>query len=138
VKAMSYSSGVRTQHVFDWVSLIWFTSVVSVAGSQGVELQVIPQVATECGKNVTLTCEASSSREMDIKLFSWLGRNKTMCQIGDGQADPEVLCENKAVASNHTLTLTLINVMPVDSGKYLCKLHSQLGPVQKSTVVTVQ
>ncbi|XP_022612657.1 uncharacterized protein LOC111230266 [Seriola dumerili] len=137
VKGTSSSSGVRTQHVFGWVSIIWFTSAVRIAGSQDVKLQTIPQVAAQCGKNVTLTCNASSSRHMDIQFFSWLANMKNVCQYGNGQTDPGALCESTANTSHHTLTLTLINVMPVSKGKYLCKLRSNLGVKSASTSVTV-
>ncbi|XP_031176932.1 uncharacterized protein LOC116065510 isoform X1 [Sander lucioperca] len=135
---MSFSSDARTQHVFGWVSIIWFTSAVSIAGSQRVELQTISQVAARCGENVTLTCDAKPSGQLKIFNFIWLAKNKSMCQYPEGQTYPEVLCESTDQPPHHSLTLTLLNVMPVDEGTYLCKLQSDLGAPSEKTVVTVQ
>lgn len=61
-----------------------------------------------------------------------------MCQYPEGQTYPEVLCESTDQPPHHSLTLTLLNVMPVDEGTYLCKLQSDLGAPSEKTVVTVQ
>ncbi|XP_040917645.1 uncharacterized protein LOC121197936 isoform X1 [Toxotes jaculatrix] len=137
VKARSFSSGVRTQHVFGWVSILWFTSAVSIAGSQDLDLKVTSPKEATCGENVTLTCEASSSQQMDIKLLSWLAKNKTVCTLADVQTNPEVLCKS-TVEKSKNLTLTLINVMPDDEGTYLCKIQSNLGPRSSQASVTLQ
>ncbi|XP_049925376.1 uncharacterized protein LOC126405615 [Epinephelus moara] len=131
---MSFSSGVRTQHVFGWVSIIWFMSAVCIIVSESVELQTISQIAAQCGNNVTLKCDAVSSHQLDIRSFEWLARDKSVCQNGHGQPDRKVLCER----GDHSLTLTLLNVMPDDQGTYLCKLRSTSGSGSKNTVVTVQ
>lgn len=135
---MDSSSGVWTQHVFSWVSIICFTSLVSVVASQGVELQTISQVAARCGENVTLTCDASSSGKLDIRSFSWLAKNESVCEYEDRNPDTKVLCESTAEPQRHILTLTLLNVMPDDQGTYLCKLRSTLGVKSKTTIVIVQ
>lgn len=102
-----------------------------------VKLQTISQVAARCGENVTLTCEATLSHQSDITLFTWLFRNKT-CQYGDRRPDPEVLCESTAkTPQTHSLTLTLLNVMPVSRGNYICKLRSKVGASSATTVVSV-
>ncbi|KAM7372171.1 hypothetical protein PAMP_009361 [Pampus punctatissimus] len=136
IKASSLSSGTRTQHVFCWVSIIWLTSAVSAA-AKAVDLQTIPKVVAQCGENVTLPCNATSSHLSDIRFFSWVGRNKTLCKY-DGQPDPEVLCESVTETTHPKLTLTLIHVMPVHQGNYLCKLHSKVGVNNQASFVTVQ
>ncbi|XP_074511313.1 cell adhesion molecule 2-like [Sebastes fasciatus] len=135
---MSFSSDVVTQHVSGWVSIIWFATAVSVAVSQGVKLQTDPQVAARCGDNVTLTCDASSSGQLDNNSLFWVASNKNVCQHREGQPDSKVLCEITAQPPHHRLTLTLPNVMPVDQGEYLCKLRSPQGAKFNKTVVTVQ
>lgn len=107
--------------------------------SQGVKLQTTSEtLSAQCGENLALTCEATSSQPLDIKLFTWLARNKTVCQYEDGQHDPEVLCESDAKAPHYQLTLTLLNVMPVHQGNYLCKIQSDRGGKSATTHVTVQ
>ncbi|KAK9534820.1 hypothetical protein VZT92_007241 [Zoarces viviparus] len=130
---MSFSSDVMTRHVFGWVSILWLTSAVSIAASQGVTLETISQVFARCGDNVTLTCDASSSG--DVKSFSWLAKNKSVCQYGDNGSS-EFLCESSA--QPYRLTLSLLNVMPVDQGTHICKLHSTSGAKSNTTHVTVQ
>ncbi|CAK6963301.1 uncharacterized protein LOC122967156 [Scomber scombrus] len=136
MKASSLSPGARTQHVFGLVAIIWFKSAVSAAG-EALELQTIPGVVAQCGDNVTLTCDASSLLLSDIRSFNWVGRNKSLCKHDD-EHDPEVLCESTAETTHHKLTLTLINVMPVHQGKYLCKLSSKIGVKYTSSFVKVQ
>ncbi|XP_069381446.1 uncharacterized protein [Paralichthys olivaceus] len=128
---------MRTQNALGWISIIWFTSVVSISVSQDVKLQVKHQVEATCGTNLTLTCEASSSRKLDIKLFSWV-RTQNKCQYGNDQPEPGVLCESSTETGHHRLNLTLLNVMPANEGKYLCKLRSNLGVDDASTSVTVR
>ncbi|XP_078125420.1 cell adhesion molecule 3-like isoform X2 [Sander vitreus] len=115
-----------------------FLSCVGVPGSRHVELQTISQVAAQCGENVTLTCDAKPSGQLKIFNFIWLAKNKSLCQYPEGQTSPEVLCESTDQSPHHSLTLTLLNVMPVDEGTYLCKLQSDLGAPSEKTVVTVQ
>lgn len=102
------------------------------------ELQTIPEVVARCGHNVTLTCDITSHLS-DIALFSWVkkGINKTLCEY-DSKHDPENLCESTADTTTKKLTLTLINVMPVHQGTYLCKLRSRSGVNNKSSFVKVQ
>ncbi|XP_068434841.1 uncharacterized protein [Clinocottus analis] len=139
MKAMSFSSGVKTGRAVGWVSVLWFSSAVAIAASQGVTLRTDAQVVTRCGQNVTLTCDANSSRRLDIKLFSWLDtNNKSVCD-GDGWHDPEVACERTTPQPLvHTLSLTLLNVMPAHQGEYACKLRSTFGAKSSRTTVTVQ
>ena len=100
-------------------------------------VQTIPRVVAQCGDNVTLTCDTSSLRLSDITLFSWVGTNKTLCEY-NGKHDPEVMCESTAETTHQKLTLTLINVMPIHHGKYLCKVRSKMGVNNNSSFVTIQ
>ncbi|XP_053298806.1 uncharacterized protein LOC128458150 [Pleuronectes platessa] len=130
---MSLCCATRTQNALGWVSIIWFTSGV-ISGIQAVDLQVQPQVEAKCRTNLTLTCKANSLQKFDIKLFSWANETKVVCRYEKYQPEPGVLCE----LSDHTLSLTLLDVMPDHEGKYLCKLHSNVGTAVASTLVTVR
>lgn len=100
------------------------------------ELHTVPQVLRpRCGDNVTLTCEATGPPQMDIKRFSWVFKNKT-CHYND--PSPKPWCESAGEPPRHSLALTLVSVMPVDQGEYMCKLHSNMGVAQNRSVVTVQ
>ncbi|KAF3846635.1 hypothetical protein F7725_003713 [Dissostichus mawsoni] len=117
MKGMSLFSDVSTQRrVFGWVSIIWFTAGIAV--SHGLELQTVSQVAAQCGENVTLTCN-----------------NKSLCQYDSQHDDPKVKCDYIDEPLPQILTLTLLNVMPTDQGKYLCKLRSIYGVMSNTTVL---
>ncbi|XP_026179832.1 uncharacterized protein LOC113140253 [Mastacembelus armatus] len=137
IKVMSFSPGVRTMCAFDCVSIIWFISAVSI-GSEGLELQATSIVVAECGKNVTLPCNISLSGNLDIKLFGWLGENTTVCQYEKSKPEIEDVCELMMESPNYRLSLTLTNVMPLNEGRYLCKLRSNMGVSSATTVVKVK
>lgn len=101
--------------------------------TDSVDLQISPDVVARCGENVTLTCNVTSKLSK-ITLFDWMGVHKTKLTRKDPQSDPEVLCQN----TTNGLSLTLLNVMPVDQGEYLCKLHSTQGTTDAKTVVKVR
>ncbi|TNN83340.1 hypothetical protein EYF80_006321 [Liparis tanakae] len=139
MKVRSSPSDVETRRAVGWVSILWFTAAVSSAAGQGVTLHTTSQEAARCGENLTLTCEASSSRPLDIKSFSWLflAKNKSVC-VADRPCDPEFVCDSAAELLVHRLSVTLLNVMPANQGDYLCKLHSTFGAKDSTTTVTVQ
>ncbi|KAK5856514.1 hypothetical protein PBY51_008103 [Eleginops maclovinus] len=136
MKGMSLSSDVSTRLVFGWVSIIWFISGIAV--SQMLNLKTVSPVAARCGENVTLTCNVSSSSEIEIKFFAWNAGNKSLCTKDGPHDDPKVKCEYIYGRQLQTLTLTLLNVMPIDQGAYSCKLRSNYGPAFHKTDVKVQ
>lgn len=100
-------------------------------------LQAVPEVKASCGQNVSLTCDASSSNgQLNIKLFSWLGKGTTWCRYKDNTTG--AVCESTGNGSHHSLTLQLTNLDLSDQGQYLCKLLSTVGVKYATTVVTVQ
>lgn len=106
--------------------------------SEDVTLHTTPPLVARCGENVTLTCDASMPQRLEIIKFYWVGRNKTLCQVEKEKHDPEVACEYAAEATDHRLTLTLINVTVVQKEKFICKLYSRKGDMSNSTYVTVR
>lgn len=137
IETTSFSSAVRARAVLGWASIIWFTSAFSMGG-QSVELEVTPEASAQCGKNLTLSCDAWSSQMLEIRLFDWLAMNQTVCSCKNKKPDPQVLCQCTEENSHHWLNLTLINVMPANEGQYLCKLRSTLGVKSATTNVKVQ
>lgn len=92
-------------------------------------------LTSQCGDNVTLKCEAAVSPQEKIKHFSLVHRNKS-CRYQDQHLRP--WCESGGEHPRWSLALTLVNVMPVDQGEYLCKLHSTMGVYYNQSVVTVR
>lgn len=72
-----------------------------------------------------------------MRYFAWVATNMT-CKYEDPQHESGFLCNSTAETSDHRLILTLLNVMPVNQGDYLCKLRSTSGMASLTTVVTVQ
>lgn len=100
------------------------------------ELKTMPRdLTSRCGDNVTLKCEATVPPQEEIKQFSWVHPNKS-CQYQDQHRKP--WCESVGEHPRWSLALTLANVMPVDQGEYLCKLHSTMGVYYNQSVVTLQ
>lgn len=100
-----------------------------------VSLQAVPQVVSKCGEQLTLTCEANSSQWLQIKTFSWLFNGQ---EYQPGKPHAEILCKRADKPPQHSLTLTILNVMPVNQGVYICKLRSNLGIKATNTTVRVQ
>ncbi|CAN9505753.1 unnamed protein product [Ophioblennius macclurei] len=141
IKAMSFSSAVRTPCVFTWVSIFCVISAVGLAVGQAVQIQTLPQVAAECGQNVSLTCDATYSQSLNIKSFSWVrdGKNGPVCKYEPNQTKQAPGCETKMIgAYHHRLILTLVDLKPNDAGKYICKFHSSQGAKSNKTYVEVQ
>lgn len=90
---------------------------------------------TRCGENVTLTCETTTP-ETEIILFEWRAKNISSQNVD--RPNPKFLCDSTAKPPKCSVNLTLLNVMPVNQGEYLCKLHSKLGVESNKTGVTVQ
>lgn len=79
-----------------------------------------------------MTCDITIRDPGGIKLFDWLANNKT-CEYGKDHADTKVVCESEP----RRLSMTVLNVMPVDQGDYLCKVRSVVGAKTIKTVLTI-
>ncbi|XP_028267716.1 titin-like [Parambassis ranga] len=116
--------------------LVWVA--VSFAVSRCVELHTLSEVSAHCGDEVTLPCDASASGQLDIKLFSWLAKNRTVCEYKQNRTEPDIQCNSSSSNSSNSLTLIINRVMPVHNGMYICKLRSTAGTDSKQTVLTVK
>uniref|UniRef100_A0A8C5EPW9 Ig-like domain-containing protein n=1 Tax=Gouania willdenowi TaxID=441366 RepID=A0A8C5EPW9_GOUWI len=103
-----------------------------------VQLHARPQVEAQCGEDVKLMCNVSSSQQMDVKVLSWVAFNRTLCEYERNRTEKEFHCETTKLKDDQTLTLKLNNVMPVNTGKYLCKVQSTGGVNSTATMVTIQ
>lgn len=73
-----------------------------------------------------LLCYVELPDPGDMKLFTWVFNNTT-CKYGETHADSKFVCQSGNVASQYTLNLTLLNLMPEDQREYLCKVRSKAG-----------
>ncbi|XP_034046549.1 uncharacterized protein LOC117528105 [Thalassophryne amazonica] len=138
-----FYSVMRTRFVLCCVYVVCFTSAVCSSrdnslSHQTMMLRTSPEVVARCGDNVTLTCDASSSQQFEIKKFIWISPEKPVCQFRGGKPDPGVVCENKSQPLQSSLSMTLINMLPAKQGEYICKLHSTLAIKDSTTIVKLQ
>ncbi|XP_034566821.1 uncharacterized protein LOC117831991 isoform X2 [Notolabrus celidotus] len=102
--------------------------------SEALELHTVPSVTARCGDTITLTCEANSSRQMDIKSFMWMNNGKTLCKYEEGNPQMNGPCE---FSPPNKLILTLTNVMPSMEFEHLCKIRTTAGVKESKTLVSV-
>lgn len=97
-----------------------------------VRLSVSPQITAEYGKPATLRCNISSKSpgELEVKHMKW-SQNKTLCSISSEgnvtthreHSPSDFQCEFK----DRQLSLVFKSVQPLDIGRYMCKLQSNMG-----------
>ncbi|KAL6102683.1 uncharacterized protein ACO6RY_02244 [Pungitius sinensis] len=134
MKVMGFSCDGTTRRVSGWVSILGFISAVGIAVSRGLELNTTPHVVATCGEKVTLPCVASSPGQLNIRSFLWMAKNESVCSLE--HVVPGVGCQH--ATSDHSLNLTLLEVMPVHQGDYFCKVRSTQGTQSGTTTVTVE
>ncbi|XP_037331962.2 uncharacterized protein LOC119220230 [Pungitius pungitius] len=134
VKVMGSSGDGTTLRVPGWVSILGFISAVGIAVSHGLELNTTLRVVATCGERVTLPCVASSPGQLNIRSFLWMAKNQSVCSLE--HVGPGVRCDR--APGDHSLNLTLLDVMPVHQGDYFCKVRSTQGTQSGTTTVTVQ
>ncbi|XP_028311502.1 uncharacterized protein LOC114468674 isoform X2 [Gouania willdenowi] len=131
---MSFPFAMRTRRVL----IFCLFSVIAIVDCLIVQLHARPQVEAQCGEDVKLMCNVSSSQQMDVKVLSWVAFNRTLCEYERNRTEKEFHCETTKLKDDQTLTLKLNNVMPVNTGKYLCKVQSTGGVNSTATMVTIQ
>lgn len=127
--------GFMTLHV-----LLWLLTAFTFTGQASMILTVIPNITAECGKPVTLTCNASSLENLIIKYMGW-SQNQTYCFVdSDGNLNKshtqnDFSCEYK----DGLLTITFKEVKPLQSkNPFRCKLRSNRGSAHRYTQVELQ
>ncbi|KAK9539999.1 hypothetical protein VZT92_002476 [Zoarces viviparus] len=121
-------------------TLVWLLPAVAFTTQELVRLSVSPGIVAECGKPVTLNCDASSpGEELSIKHMEWLQNGKSVCSMDTAipnhtHSPSDFYCEYK----QGQLSLILKRVKPQEKGNYTCKLHSNQGALSKKTTVELQ
>lgn len=127
-------------------TLLWLLTALTLTTQELVKLSVSPTVTAECGRQVTLSCNVSSSlRGLSITRMKWSRNQTSLCSV-DEKGDitrhhkhtlSDFWCEYK----HGQLSLIFREVQPLESGTsepYMCKLQSNQGALHKYTTVELQ
>ncbi|XP_029288942.1 uncharacterized protein LOC115009102 isoform X2 [Cottoperca gobio] len=125
--------------------LLWLLNALILTTQELVKLRVSPRIIAECGKQVTLNCNVSSSRNgLSIKHMEWFQNHTSFCSVDS---------EGKITNHRHTqsdfhceyrhgqLSLIFRRVQPLESRNskpYVCKLQSNNGASHAKTSVELQ
>ncbi|XP_041838000.1 uncharacterized protein LOC121637788 [Melanotaenia boesemani] len=128
------------------LNLLWLLCVFTLTTQELVKLKLSPIVTTECGKQVSLHCNASSYQHgLSITHMEWSQGKMSLCSV-DSEEEmithqrhslSEFHCEYK----DGQLSLIFQEVLPLESGNskpYRCKLHSNQGVAHGYTRVEIQ
>ena len=98
-----------------------------------------------CHQSVSLQCRISTFQEgLSINHLAWVGQDgKCLCDVNatgvmgthPGNTPSAMECSYNPQTQ---LTLTLLQVQPLERGKYLCKLRSNHGVKEATTTVELQ
>lgn len=110
-----------------------------------VRLSVSPKIMAECGKQVTLHCNVSSSRDgLLIKHMKWYLNKTSLCSVdseGNVINHQNGLSDFNCEYKHGQLSLVFRSVQPLESGNskpYMCKLQSNKGAGQAYTSMELQ
>ncbi|XP_070684639.1 uncharacterized protein [Pempheris klunzingeri] len=126
--------------------LIWLLTAFTLTTSELLKLSVNPKMTAECGKQVTLNCDVSSSREhLSIKHMEWSQNKTSLCFV---DVKGKVIKPNSHDRSDFhceyqhgQLSLVFQRVQPLECGNskpYRCKLQSNQGAAHGYTTVELQ
>lgn len=114
--------------------------------AETVRLEVSPEVVAECGQQVSLHCNTSSSHDgLSVKRMEWSQGSTSLCSV-DSEGTiithgrhslSDFYCEYK----DGQLSLVFQKMLPLESGhskRYRCKLHSNQGVAHNYTTVELQ
>ncbi|XP_071767693.1 uncharacterized protein LOC139921376 [Centroberyx gerrardi] len=127
--------------------LLWLTTAFILTTQALVKVSVSPVVTAECGQQVTLLCNVSSTRDgLSIKHLAWF-QNHKLCDLG---SDGNITEHHRHTQSGFhcryereqgQLSLVFQKVQPLESGnstRYMCKVHSNQGVEEGYTTVELQ
>ncbi|XP_074486611.1 uncharacterized protein LOC141764858 isoform X1 [Sebastes fasciatus] len=126
-------------------TLLWLLSAFTLTTQELLKLSVTPRITAECGQQVILNCDVSSSRDgLSVKYMMWSQNHTTFCSVDS---------EGKLKHHSHTqsdfhcrykhgqLSLVFKTVQPRESGdskRYMCKLQSNMGVAHAYTRLELQ
>ncbi|KAF1395054.1 hypothetical protein PFLUV_G00007560 [Perca fluviatilis] len=122
-------------------TLLWLLTAF-VTPQELVTLSVTPKITAECGKQVTINCNVSSSRHgLSIKHMNWSQNNRSFCSVdneGNITHHRHTLSHFHCEYKHGQLSLIFKRVQPLESGDYRCKLQSNQGAKHQYTIVELQ
>ncbi|XP_069553245.1 uncharacterized protein [Brachyistius frenatus] len=130
---------------FTALHMLWLLPALTLTTQGLVNLSVSPKITAECGKPVTLNCNASSSqRGLSIKHMEWSQDKATLCSV---DTEGEITHHRDSLSDFHCeyeygrLSLIFQKMQPLKSGNskpYRCKQHSNQGTAHGYTRVELQ
>lgn len=123
--------------------LLCLLPVLTPTTQELVKLSVSPSVTAECGKQVTVSCHASSSQKnLSVKRMEWYLNKTSLCSV-DSEGDitehhRHALGDFNCEYQHGKLSLNIQEVQPMQRGDYLCKLQSNMGAKHGYTTVELQ
>ncbi|XP_029594912.1 uncharacterized protein LOC115178038 isoform X2 [Salmo trutta] len=125
--------------------MLWLCVARTLTTAELVKLSTVDSVIVPCHQSVRLQCNISTSQEgLLIKHLAWVCQDgKHLCDVNEtGVTGTHPGSTPSAMECSYTpqtqLTLTLLQVRPLDQGKYLCKLRSSHGVKEATTTVKLQ
>lgn len=126
--------------------LLLFISLFILTTQGHLTLDVSPVIRAECGQQVNLTCNVSSSRPgFSIKNLRWVKNHHMLCVVNSEgnitEHQHHTLSDFHCEYEGGQLSLVFQRVQPVESGAsvdYMCKLHSNQGVTTNHTKVELQ
>ncbi|XP_044046431.1 uncharacterized protein LOC122873589 [Siniperca chuatsi] len=126
--------------------LLWLLSAFTLTTQELARLSVSSEITAECGKQVTLNCDVSSSRNgLSVIRMEWSQNKTTLCSVdseGNITTHPRhTLSDFHCEYKHGQLSLIFQKAQPLGSGnskRYMCKLQSNQGALHGYTRVELQ
>ncbi|XP_055762730.1 programmed cell death 1 ligand 1-like isoform X1 [Salvelinus fontinalis] len=125
--------------------MLWLCAARTLTTAELVKLSTVDSVVVPCHQSVTLRCDISTFQEgLSINHLAWVRQDgKHLCDVNaTGVTGTHPGSTPSAMECRYTpqtqLTLTLLQVQPLEQGKYLCKLRSNHGVKEATTTVKLQ
>eukprot|EP00063_Salmo_salar_P012063 XP_013986898.1 PREDICTED: uncharacterized protein LOC106564917 [Salmo salar] len=129
--------------------ILWLRVAVTLSNTEPtaelVKLSTVDSLIVPCHQSVTLQCRISTFEEgLSIYHLAWvLQDGKYLCDVNatgvmrthPGNTPSAMEC---SYTPQTQLSLTLLQVQPLEQGKYLCKLRSNHGVKETTTTVKLQ
>ncbi|XP_060918541.1 uncharacterized protein LOC132992953 [Labrus mixtus] len=120
--------------------LLWLLAASTPTAQEMLSLHVTPKISAACGQQVTLDCEVSSSQHgLSIKHMQWYQNNTSYCSVNSEETvTKEHQSSFRCEYQQGRLSLIFTEVQPMESGTFRCKLHSNKGAKDGSTILELQ